>query len=439
MVLEGGLEKNEDEEIRPFKSRKLELTTEGGCLLWGARVVIPKALQQEVLRELHEVHPGMCRMKALARGYVWWPRMDAEIEQCVRKCSTCQTNQSMPAVAPVHHWEYPSGPWERIHIDHAGPLNGNTFLVIIDSYSKWLEVERVHSTDSKSTIAVLRKLFATHGLPQVMVSDNGSGFTSTEFSEFLRENGIKHIRSAPYHPSSNGQAERCVRTFKEALKKLTGGDIQAKLCKLLLRYRITPHSRTGFAPCELLLKRRIRSTLSQLKPDVGRKMQAKQMSAAGGKPTRCFQVGDLVLARNFGAGQKWLRGRVTEVLGSADYKVGLLECEGTVHRHVDQLLRMDGEFVPTVRTDDLLRDMPDYVVEPTIGRPLEGIGDSVAVDTSVTVDQATYDCSGSNIVQSAVAEASDVAAPSVRPKKQLERRAPSERVRRRPAYLGCEA
>jgi hypothetical protein len=209
-------------------------------------VVIPSVLREKVLKELHEVHPGVSRMKALARSYVWWPNMDLEIEYLVKDCETCQQNQRCPAKSLPHHWEYPTGPWERIHIDHAGPTKGKTFLVVVDAHSKWVEVNTVRSTDSRNAVDVLRRLFATHGLPRVLVSDNGKGFVSDEFEKFLIENGIKHMVSAPYHPASNGQAERMVRTLKEALKNLKDGDTETQLCKFLFKYRITPHSATEF-------------------------------------------------------------------------------------------------------------------------------------------------------------------------------------------------
>ena len=122
-ILEGGLEELEGEEFKPFRHRVTELSTEAGVVLWGARVVVPRALQEKVLTELHEVHPGMTRMKSLARSYVWWPGIDSDIEVMVRQCVTCQAHQSKPA-STVHPWDYASEPWERLHIDHAGPMKG---------------------------------------------------------------------------------------------------------------------------------------------------------------------------------------------------------------------------------------------------------------------------------------------------------------------------
>ena len=216
-----GRTKTSAEDLRPFSQRKEELSVQDGCILLGCRVVIPKVGREKLLDQLHETHPGIVRMKSLARSTVWWPGIDKQIEEKVKSCQQCQSNQKSLAAVPMHPWEWPKRPWASIHIDHTGPFQGKIFLVVIDAHSKWLEVVVVPSTSSINTIRVLRTMFATHGLPEVVVSDNGTAFTSGEFQEFLKKNGIQHLRSAPYHPSSNGLAERGVQILKEGLKKIT--------------------------------------------------------------------------------------------------------------------------------------------------------------------------------------------------------------------------
>ena len=98
-----------------------EMSLEQGCIMRGNKIIIPGKLQERVLNEIHEGHSGIVVMKSLARSYVWWPNMDLEIEYLVKDCSTCQQNQRSPSKSPVHHWEYPSNAWKRIHVDHAGP------------------------------------------------------------------------------------------------------------------------------------------------------------------------------------------------------------------------------------------------------------------------------------------------------------------------------
>ena len=102
-------------------------------------------------------------------------------------------------------------------------------LVVVDAHSKWMEVSIVNSATTATTIEKLRAMFAIHGLPRTVVSDNGSVFTSSDFEQFMLRNGIRHIRTAPYHSASNGLAERAVQTLKEGLKKLTSGCLETKL------------------------------------------------------------------------------------------------------------------------------------------------------------------------------------------------------------------
>ena len=149
--------------------------------------------RKKVMAILRNGHPGM---KRIMRNAVWWPGVDADIERKVKSCVDCQVNQGSPARAPLHPWEWPSRPWSRLHIYRAGPFMGKMFLVVVDAYSKWLNVKMVPSANSSSTVTVLRSLFATHRLPELIASDNGTAFTSEEFS-FLRRNEIRHVTSAP--------------------------------------------------------------------------------------------------------------------------------------------------------------------------------------------------------------------------------------------------
>ena len=210
MTLHGWPTLNSDATLQPYFNRKDELSVVDGCVLWGSRVVIPPPGRKLVLSQLHDTHPGITKMKCLARSYVWWPGLDSDIISKVQGCEICQSNRSSPAKAPLHLWEWPSRPWDIVHIDHTGPFHGKLFLILIDAHSKWMDVQIVSSTPSEVTIATLHRIFATHGLPEHLVSDNTPGFMSAEFKLFMQQNGIKHILTSPYHPSSNGLAERAV-------------------------------------------------------------------------------------------------------------------------------------------------------------------------------------------------------------------------------------
>ncbi|CAB4028058.1 Transposon Tf2-9 poly [Paramuricea clavata] len=186
----------------------------------------------------------------------WRKLIDLEIEGLAKGCSGCQRVQHDPKCSPLHPWEWPSTPWQCIHVDFAGPFLGMMFLVIVDAHSKWSEVITMHSkTTTSKTVEALRTVFARNGLPEQLVSDNGPQFTAEEFQLFLKKNAVKHVTSAPYHPATNGLAERFIQTMKQSLTSMKEdlGSTQTKLSKFLMKYRNTPHSTTGETPATLLM------------------------------------------------------------------------------------------------------------------------------------------------------------------------------------------
>ncbi|CAB4004480.1 LOW QUALITY PROTEIN: uncharacterized protein K02A2.6-like [Paramuricea clavata] len=339
---------------------KLELSVEDGCLLWGTRVIIPPPGRSNILTELHEAHPGVSRMKALARSYVWWPTLDEDIEREVKSCNQCQLHHTTPAAAPLHPWEWPGHPWTQLHIDYAGPFKGEMFLVVVDAYSKWLEVHQMTSTTSTATIEKLREIFATHGLPTTVVSDNGTNFTSNEFEEFMKRNGIKHIKVSPYHPASNGQAEHAVRIFKEGIEKMKEGSMRTKLSRFLLKYRITPHTTTGVPPAELLMGRHLRTQLDLIQPNLGDRVREKQSQQKAVHDyharERIIKTGNLVYAKDFRKPKSWMPGTVVKKTGPVSAEIQL-DDGLIIRRHQDHL---------RIRTDRVITDNDDTVCNTTV-------------------------------------------------------------------------
>ena len=119
--------------FQPYHSRQFELSTQDNCLLWGNRIVVPKQGREKLLSLLHEGHPSISKMKCLAHSYVWWHNIDADLEAQVKQCNQCQVNQPSPPAVPMHSWEWPEHPWERIHVDYVGPLLGKMFLIVVDA------------------------------------------------------------------------------------------------------------------------------------------------------------------------------------------------------------------------------------------------------------------------------------------------------------------
>ena len=151
-------------------------------------------------------------------------------------------------------------------------------------------------------------MFATHGLPETMVSDNGTVFRSMEFSEFCRRNHIRHIRTAPYHPASNGKVERAVQTFKESMKRSSSDSLETRVSRFLFHYRITPHTTTGCSPAELMMRRQLRSHLSLVRQDVtqlAKRQQNQKIYYDKRTREKTLETGESVLVRNFSSGTLW--------------------------------------------------------------------------------------------------------------------------------------
>ncbi|XP_037515497.1 uncharacterized protein K02A2.6-like [Rhipicephalus sanguineus] len=239
-----------------------ELSVCDGILLKGPRIVIPSSLRPAVLTLLHEGHQGINRTKALARESVWWPGISADIASLVTNCEQCASTR-VNLAEPLVSTALPGRPWEFLGMD-LFHLNGQTFLLVVDYYSRFPEVVTLRSTTARAVIDALKSIFARHGIPQDVRSDNGPPFSSQEFAAFAASYGFNHATSSPHYAQSNGEAERMVRTVKDLFRKCKDPHLA------LLSYRDTPGV-DGFSPAQLLMGRQLRTRVpkqnSQLHPN----------------------------------------------------------------------------------------------------------------------------------------------------------------------------
>lgn len=334
---------------------RLEFSLHNDIIMRDHRIVIPGKLRGVVLRELHSGHFGVIKMKGLARGYCWWPGIDNDIESLAKNCVDCQSYSNNPVKVDVHPWQPSTAPMQRVHIDFAGPFLEKNFFIMIDAYSKWPEVHIMNNITSRSTIEVCEKIFAAYGIPQILVSDNGRTFTSTEFQNFLKSNGIIHKLTAPYNPASNGQAERFVQTLKQGLRRSRGEiiSVQAQVNKIMLQYRAMIHSVTKKSPVELFLGRKLRMRLDLIKPtnrntvhDADNVVRENRIAQV-----KVFSQGERVACREYTTQVKWRFGTVLEKLGKLHYIVRL-DDNRLWKRHVDQM-RAIGKRVHSKNGSDL--------------------------------------------------------------------------------------
>ncbi|XP_041985329.1 uncharacterized protein K02A2.6-like [Aricia agestis] len=338
-VLRGWPTRVREPELHTYWLHRSELSLQDGCLLLGNRVVVPPPLREATLRALHKMHSGIVQTKALARSYVWWPYLNENIEALVSQCNKCLEHRHMPP-RTQHEWITPTRPWSRIHIDFAGPFQNKNFLIIVDAYSRWPEVFIVNNMTSATVIRHLRTVFATHGLCEILVSDNGTAFVSEEMRQFLDSNKIRHITTAPYHPATNGLAERMVQTVKDKIRKMDYLTWDVKIPNMLLGLRATPCAGTQKSPAELLMNRRIRTLLDTLHPDhIQRRRTDKQIHVNCQRRNRETNVGCKIRYRNYASGPNWLPGVIVEKTGPSSYKV---QTEGglIIDRHIDQIIKI---------------------------------------------------------------------------------------------------
>ncbi|KAE8748860.1 hypothetical protein FOCC_FOCC004454 [Frankliniella occidentalis] len=265
-IHKGWPEKAPSEEFKPFFRETIGFSLLNDCILFDDRVVIPENLQPQVLELIHSDHFGICYSKAMARSLVWWPGLDKDVAAVVASCSNCRRTASKPPQNITSTWPLPTKPWERLHLDYAGPLDGRNYLIMVDSYTKWPIVKLVGDLSASTLVTLVRYCFADYGVPDLIVTDNGTQFTSMEFRNFLKLNGVRHLTSPPWHPASNGLAERTVKTFKTFLSRFSEGDIHTRLARVLKAMRTMPHAPSNISAGEAMFGRPLPSTFSKIHP-----------------------------------------------------------------------------------------------------------------------------------------------------------------------------
>lgn len=387
------------EELKPYYYRREQLHLEHGCILWGVRIVVPPRFREAILNEIHSSHLGMNKCKSIARSYCYWPSIDRDIVKLCQNCQICNKYSVNPPKAILHPWPQTFKPWSRIHIDFLGPIYNNKYIVIIDSYTKWLEVFKMQQTHAKHVINCLRSLFARYGLPDTLVSDNGPPFFSTEFEEYMQKNGIKHLFSPPYHAQSNGAAENCVKLVKNALKKAFDErkDLDEALEVFLFNYRISEHCSTKSSPANLLFGRNLKTRLDLLRPsysNIIRDKQQKQIDNFSGIE-KSFDIGNTVYAKvTDPAGSTWVPGSVVSKTGNVSYDVKVGN-DKVLKRHSNQLKSRSSLSFPIVNTDVPNKSETSDVSPKKV---IEDNKVTTSVDTSLNTEtKSDLACSENNV------------------------------------------
>ena len=243
-------------EILSYWSFQEELSV-NGTIYKGHRIVIPKLMRQEILENLHQSHMGISKTKARARETVYWPNINQHIEMLIKKCKVCQTYQKQQQKEPMIPSDYPIYPFRIMASDL---FNGNNqdFVIAVDYYSKYWEIERLYDTKSITIVKKMKKMFSRLGIPETLRNDNGPQYTAQVFKEFRKEWTFKHVTSSPEYPKSNGFVERHMQIVKNLLKKAKQSGKDPYLA--MLESRNCPVENSS-SPAQLIYGRCLRSLL----------------------------------------------------------------------------------------------------------------------------------------------------------------------------------
>ena len=312
-----------------------------GVLFKGEKVIIPSSMRTEMLKCIHSSHLGIEKCKRRARDVLFWPGMNSRIQDVVSNCSICNRYQRRNTKEPLLSHETPQRPWSRVVADMF-ELNGKSYLTLVDYYSGFIEVNLIHDTTSKQVITYCKSQFARHGIPDILITDNGPQFSSTAFKEFARQYVFKHCTTSPHYPQANGMAEKAVQTAKNLIKKAIADKRDPYLA--LLEHRNTPLSDQLGSPVQQLMGRRTRTLIPTseklLQPKVispkvvykeitQRKAKQKYYYDRHARHLKEMPVGDAVMMLD---GNKWKPAKMIAISQEAPRSYVIKTPEGQTYR-----------------------------------------------------------------------------------------------------------
>ena len=244
----------------PYWHCHQDLTEAQGIVLKGDKIVILEKMRKDMLQRIHEGHMGIEKCRRRARQCIYWPGINTQIEETVQKCEECTSLLPSKPVEPLMNQTLPDRPWQKVGSDIL-QWASKSYIVIVDYFSLWPEVYPLRRPDSQNVIHTMKEAFSRHGIPEELVSDNGSQYTSHKFKCFKREWQFEHTTSSPHYPRSNGLSEATVKTVKKLLKKCYRS--KQDILKGLLILRNTP-IKCGRSPAQLLKGHCLRDNLPRI-------------------------------------------------------------------------------------------------------------------------------------------------------------------------------
>ncbi len=242
--------------LHPYWTFRDEMTVHDGVVYKGQQVLIPPSLVNDMLEKVHAAHLGAESNFRMCKDALFWPGMRADIREMCYSCGKCAQFKAQNQKEPMQSQPIPRYPWQYVSQDLAVFESGN-YLVTVDHYSDFIELDELDNTLSATVADKTEAHFARHGVPEVVLTDNGPQFIGSDYESMCDRLGVQHITSSPYWPQGNGKAEATVKIVKNIMKKSGRGC----LFEALLNYRNTPPQDHDLSPAQRSMGRRTRSTI----------------------------------------------------------------------------------------------------------------------------------------------------------------------------------
>uniref|UniRef100_A0A0E4G8R6 RNA-directed DNA polymerase n=2 Tax=Anopheles gambiae TaxID=7165 RepID=A0A0E4G8R6_ANOGA len=241
--------------IKIYFGYRNELSVENDLIFRGDRILIPQIIRRKLIDCCHISHNGVEATLKLARANIFWPGMNSQIKDVIKNCTVCNKFSDSQPNPPMMSHDIPTHPFQMISMDvFFAEYRGakKNFLVTVDHYSDFFEVNILKDMSPQSVISVCKENFARHGRPQRIITDNGTNFVNKQMLSFAKQWDFEHVTSAPHHQQSNGKAEAAVKIAKRLLKKAQESDTD--FWYALLNWRNIPN-KIGSSPAARLFSR----------------------------------------------------------------------------------------------------------------------------------------------------------------------------------------
>ena len=265
------------EKLKKYWTFREEIGLLNRILYKRQKIKIPKSMRKEMLKKIHSSHLGIESCTRKAKDLIFWPEMYKDIIEMVPQCHVCAKYSRNKNKEPLQIQNIPNWPWSKLAIDQFS-FNGINYIVTVDYYSDYFEIDRLHVTTSSGNIKALKKHFAKFGIPEEIITDNGPNFVSQEFATFKNNWDIRHITSSPYHSQGNRKAESAVKITKQLMRKAK--ETKSDVYVALMDWRNTPTVNMDSSPVQRLMQKRTRTLIPTseklLEPEVCRDVKQKQ-------------------------------------------------------------------------------------------------------------------------------------------------------------------